>query len=318
MTDPTLEIPLDFAAYVRERHEFARQTTVNGHPDYAFAGDTRLRTKLAALSPLRVVAEMVTATAASMRRQIALMNMLEVGPNQFSSLYEINRHCARTLGIPVPSLFVESSPHVNAYTIATDDRAPIVIVSSATIDALNEDELRFVIGHECGHIHNLHGVYNTMGWMVSRIALQGALLGALVGSVLIPVIYALERVSSMGLAAWSRAGEITCDRAGLLCAENPRSGETALAKLAAPFVSQKFGAINPQAIMEQTKRASQSLARWEEATHSHPILGKRIQAVQWFAQSTLFAKRRPDLQLPLPGMSLDVIDAKVSQLLAVL
>ena len=48
-----------------------------------------------------------------------------------------------------------------AYTFGTDDQS-FIVLHSALVDSLSENELRFVIGHETGHIQNKHVVYGTV------------------------------------------------------------------------------------------------------------------------------------------------------------
>ncbi|MBK6942800.1 MAG: M48 family metalloprotease [Planctomycetes bacterium] len=111
------------------------------------------------------------------------------------------RECSMRLDIPVPSLFIESSPVVNAYTIATDDRAPFVVLSAGCADTMSEDELLFVLGHECGHVHNLHGVYNLMAVLAGEAALLPA---ASLFAVFASLLSLIRQGMSLGIAAWSR------------------------------------------------------------------------------------------------------------------
>ena len=39
---------------------------------------------------------------------------------------------------------------------------PVIVLNSALIDLLDEEELRFVIGHELGHAMSGHAVYQTL------------------------------------------------------------------------------------------------------------------------------------------------------------
>src|SRR5215510_530745 len=49
----------------------------------------------------------------------------------------------------VPELFVQASPVLNSYCVGMD--RPIIVVNSALVDLLDEDELRWVLAHELGH-----------------------------------------------------------------------------------------------------------------------------------------------------------------------
>ena len=97
------------------------------------------------------------------------------------------------------------SPVLNAATYGTNDDA-FVLVHSALVDHMSDAELLNVIGHECGHIHNNHVVYLTAMHYLTHLA------GLFAKSLSMPAM--------LGLRAWSRRAEITCDRAGALCAKD--------------------------------------------------------------------------------------------------
>ena len=56
---------------------------------------------------------------------------------------------------------------LNAGTYGTNEES-FIVVHSALVDAYTDEELRFVIGHECGHIHNSHVVYLTTLHFLTR------------------------------------------------------------------------------------------------------------------------------------------------------
>ena len=128
-----------------------------------------MRKRLGAIKPLRAVIEAMLSYIVRLQKQIQQMGAVAVGPKQFPEVYALGEDCARRLGIGVPQIFVFYSPILNAYTLAAEDNAPIIVVSSALVKAYTPDELKFVIGHECGHIHNLHGVYNTLVVILTNV-----------------------------------------------------------------------------------------------------------------------------------------------------
>ena len=60
----------------------------------------------------------------------------------------------------VPELYVTASPVFTAMTIGLDK--PKIVVNSALVDLLDDDELRFVLGHELGHALSGHALYRTL------------------------------------------------------------------------------------------------------------------------------------------------------------
>jgi len=59
----------------------------------------------------------------------------------------------------VPDLYVWQMPLTNAMAIGS--KKPIVVLNSGTINLMDENELRTVLGHEAGHILSDHVLYQT-------------------------------------------------------------------------------------------------------------------------------------------------------------
>lgn len=118
---------------------------------------------------------------------------------------------AATLDAPsLPEVYVAAGPLPNAITIGLD--RPLIVISSALVDLLDEEELRFVIGHEMGHVGSGHAVYQTL--LQRLIQLSGVLTAIPLGGLGIRAILA-------GLMEWSRKSELSADRAGLLATQDP-------------------------------------------------------------------------------------------------
>ncbi len=67
----------------------------------------------------------------------------------------------RTLDVDeLPELYVTNSPFTNASDVGMDK--PIIIINSALLDLLDEEEMRFVVAHELGHALSGHAVYRTL------------------------------------------------------------------------------------------------------------------------------------------------------------
>src|SRR3954447_4101520 len=80
-------------------------------------------------------------------RLMFLATAVRVGETQFSDVHAMVRDAAYTLDIPeVPEVYVVQDPTMAAMTLGVD--RPWIVLSTATLDLLDEEELRFVIGHE--------------------------------------------------------------------------------------------------------------------------------------------------------------------------
>ncbi len=146
-------------------------------------------------------------------RLIFLGSAVRVDERQFPTLHFLLRDAGRVLDVDeLPEMFVRADPHLNAFTIGLDK--PIILLSSAMVDLLDEDELRFVVGHELGHALSGHAVYRTL--LDRLLNLTGVLNSIPLGGIGIRAIVA-------ALYEWSRKAELSADRAGLLATQDPAS-----------------------------------------------------------------------------------------------
>lgn len=140
-----------------------------------------------------------------------LGSAIRVDERQFPTLHRLLAEVGATLDAPaLPELFVASDPAPAALTIGMD--RPLVIISSGMVELLDEEELRFVLGHEMGHVGSGHAVYQTL--LQRLISLSGVLTVIPLGGIGIRAILA-------ALMEWSRKSELSADRAGLLATQDP-------------------------------------------------------------------------------------------------
>ena len=146
-------------------------------------------------------------------RLLLLGSAVRADERNFADLHRLLSDVAAVLDCQdVPELYVQSSPVFNAYTIGMNK--PIIVVNSAMVDLLDEDEeaMRFLLGHELGHAMSGHSVYRTL--LMRIIALTGVLNSVPGGALGLRAITA-------ALFEWSRKSELSADRAGLLATQNP-------------------------------------------------------------------------------------------------
>lgn len=290
--NPTSSIDISFNAYVERRRQIESKM-LDGHniPNYAYAMDYELRKKLDAIPGLYKIGRKICATAAARTTQRMMMDAVKVGPTQFPDVYEMVQKCAKILGIGIPNVFIYSDPQLNAMTMAVDDIEPIIIIYSGLYERLTPGELLCTIGHECGHIHNLHGVYDMLGTLLVNTALTGS---SFISAELSQLLFA---GADYALKAWSRAAEVTCDRAGMICADNLEDVYTGEAKYlyGATFKEQT---IDYEALRDQLKRQVSTAVKYEELNSTHPSTARRIAAEMEFAECEVLYQWRPELKKP--------------------
>ena len=155
-------------------------------------------------------------------RLMFLASAVRVSEDQFPSLYHDLLDGCYILDLPkVPELFVSQDPMVQAMAVGMDK--PFIVITSGMVDLMDEDEIRFVIGHELGHVLSGHSVYRTM--LYAMIALAARLS-------FIPFAWVGFKAVIWGLEEWFRKSELSCDRAGLLATQDPEAARRALMKTA--------------------------------------------------------------------------------------
>ncbi|HEY8457289.1 MAG TPA: M48 family metallopeptidase [Actinopolymorphaceae bacterium] len=155
-------------------------------------------------------------------RLIFLGSAVRAGDQQFPRVYRVFAEAAATLDIrELPELYVMTGPLPNAMCIGLDK--PFIVVNSGLIDLLDEEELRFVLGHELGHAQSGHALYQSV--LVFLIRLSGAVAWMPLGALGIRAIIA-------ALMEWARKAELSGDRAGLLASQDPAAALRTHMKLA--------------------------------------------------------------------------------------
>jgi len=150
-----------------------------------------------------------------------LANAVRVSPSQMPRVHNLYTDVCRTLDVaPEWPVYVQQEPHYNA--AAYGMQKPFIIVNSALVKAFDDDELRFVLAHEVGHVLSGHVLYNTMLQLMLSLARMGFPLIMTIAAT--PVLFALME--------WSRKAELSCDRAGLLAVQNADPGMTTMLKFA--------------------------------------------------------------------------------------
>ena len=144
---------------------------------------------------------------------------LKVTSENYPKIYEYLQYACQILDLPkVPELYIEWGYSINAFTVGSEN--PIIVLNSGLIDLCDDDEIMFIIGHECGHIKSNHMLYHMMAQVIN-ICIDSIPFGSIAAA---PLQYALYY--------WDRMSEITADRAGLLCCQNKSAAIRAFMKMA--------------------------------------------------------------------------------------
>jgi Zn-dependent protease with chaperone function len=144
-------------------------------------------------------------------RQAMLGSAVRLGQEQLPRIWVLEREVFHALDLEgVPDLYMTQYPLANALTFGSG--RPVIVLNSETVRLLDTDGLRVVIAHEGAHVLSDHVLYMT----ALTILVQ---LGA---SIRLPIFAGLPLLAiRSALMEWSRAAELSCDRAAALVTRDP-------------------------------------------------------------------------------------------------
>jgi len=261
-------------------------------------GDRDLATRILANREVAAIIEKfkVEADKVSARREL-LATAVRLTASMAPDLHRDVDAARRSLEIETAlEIYVIPSPVYNAAAVRPERGRMFVLFSSALLEAFDGAELRFVIGHELGHhLFDHHDI--PVG-----VLLEGGLPGS-------PGL-ALE------LFAWQRYAEISCDRAGIVCAGGLAPAASSLLKLASGLRGDRVK-LDVQAFLDQVpdlREEADRLARADEPARAdwfstHPFSPLRLQAAQLFARSEVMVEG---------GTGLDHLELQVADLMSLM
>jgi Zn-dependent protease with chaperone function len=190
-----------------------------------------------------------------------------VTPEAMPNLSALVEECASRLGVNAIKTYVAPLNQLNAYTFGISD-PKVVVVYAPLLKLMDADELRFVVGHELGHVRLGHTWLNSI-------------IGGMAG---IPSPFFAAAILHIAFRWWNRACEFSADRAGLLACGNPQKAISALVRIATGTASR-----HPMAIEQGVQKLE---AEDDDVTNlvgelfaSHPMMARRIESLRRWAAS---------------------------------
>jgi len=243
-------------------------------------------------------------------RRRLLATSVRISRNMAPWLHEMADDCIAKLGVEIPlELYVYSSPTFNAACVKPEDGRLFIMFSSSLLEAFEGSELRFVLGHELGHY--LYGHHDIpIGYLLKGQANPGPKL-------------------ALQLTTWSRYAEISADRAGAHCAQDPIGVARSLFKLASGL-SGKLVQFNIEEFMQQVDEMQVEDATpgqgapAEDWFMTHPFSPLRVKALKLFDNSELAIRDGEKTAAPekspvkSPVKSIDELEAGVQVLMTMM
>lgn len=198
--------------------------------------------------------------------QSLMRSAFRVDQTSKPELAHLAAQCGLKLQPGAVDLFLVNQNQLNAYTFGV--RSPkVLVLYTPMLKVMNSGELRFIIGHEMGHVALGHTWLNTI-------------VGGMAG---IPAPFGAAVLLYTAFRWWNRMCEFSADRAGLLACGDINIAITSLVKLVAPDIRTQDDFSRALALIDtQDDSTSNRLA---EAFQSHPMLIRRINALRDYART---------------------------------
>lgn len=178
-----------------------------------------------------------------------------VSNSNYPHFYDILQSCYKSLNIDeVSEVYVTNQlKSINALSIGTDN-APIILISRKAMISLSDGELKFMIGHELGHILQKNLMCHTIKGLLDNLNSKSEILGPIVSGLI-----------DVPLNQWYRCAEYTADRAGFICAKS-------ITHIRSLF----------ERLCNTTIKETNQITRYFELNNIHPMYNNRINQLEQF------------------------------------
>ena len=198
-----------------------------------------------------------------------LRGAMAINPVSTPDLATLVDECAIKLQPGPVDTFLVNKNLMNAYTFGIDN-PKVLVLYRPLLRVMHGGELKFIIGHEMGHVALGHTWLNTI-------------IGGMAG---IPAPFGAAVLMYSAFRWWNRMCEYSADRAGLLACGDLNLAIAALVKIVAPEVRTQQDFEQALAMLWAQKRTASN--RMAEIFQSHPMLIRRVNHLREFAQTRLY------------------------------
>lgn len=193
---------------------------------------------------------------------------LKVEKELLKDFYELCYDVKKKLGFDEEvDFYITGDSSVNAFSVAAEneDEPHIVNINSALFGLMNKEELRFVIGHELGHLIN------------RDTALARLIRFVFPPNADVPITLQYK------IRLHEQLAELVADRYGYMATENLDVCVTAFFKLASGLDLEKINVSIDALIADNNRRLEYFLKDRGVSRASHPVNPIRVQALNLFA-----------------------------------
>lgn len=213
-----------------------------------------------------------------------------------SHLHDLLYGVKEKLGFADPvDFYITGDSTVNAWTIAAarEGEPHIVNINSALINLMTDDELRFVVGHELGHLMNKN---TEMLRLIGFVFPHGT----------VPPL-----VLQYKIRLWEQLSELTADRYGYMAVENLEACLSAFFKMTSGLDITKINMQVDAYLEENLKHLEYFINDKGLSRDTHPVNPIRVQSLNLYATSPdekALAEKMDEIIGALMKLSNDEVD----------
>ena len=234
-------------------------------------------------------------------------NSLKVNETLLPQFYNLCREVKEKLEfVGDIDFYITGTSDVNACAYFSNDeqRPHIIEVNSGLFKLMNEEELKYIIGHEIGHLINCDSMINNLFYFIY------------------PDEEALEKCPEFlvkRVAFYGRLAELGADFYGYIANENLDACVTAVYKMASELDLAQMNVSIDTLIAENNPRLDYFLKEGGVTDGSHPVNPIRIRALELFATAktqAAFNRGMNDLVWALQKLQYDALDNAIADYIA--
>lgn len=249
------------------------------YPLISFSLEQQLKNELNELFEGEII-EKVTKKAKVNKYENIMLNMQEgqsfkITPKLSPNLFALCESVMKALMYEEKiEFFIMNSSDTNAIAFPKqeDDDSHLIIITSSLIEKFDSEELKFIIGHEIGH---LISEYSRLEKIIDFV---------------FPPRHEIPLVLLNKITLWKKLAELTADRYGFIASQNLDKVISVFFKLASGLDPEGKIDFNPDAyLIEMTSILEQYRERKALFVGTHPVNPIRLKALEYFSGSKLFS-----------------------------
>lgn len=198
-----------------------------------------------------------------------LSNHLKLTPTMAPRLSAVLGSVCERLKYSAPiDLFVAENSNINAFAVYSMDNTPhIIVLTSRLIERMTDDEIRFVLGHEIGHLFFKHYRMQMVPMAFGKDSDGDSKVPSLL---------------SRRLDIWQRLAELSADRAGFVAAGGRLDSVVSSFFKIASGLGPEHLLFDISAFLEQLDELKQLERRDTLCDFSHPSIPIRVRSLQLY------------------------------------